>query len=678
MADLFDRSFSGRAAGGSNGREVCDALAARSATRYPLTHLAGRSDRLLPDRDQVLAAASHIAAGQWELFGRPVHLDLRSLDWTQHPFTRVRAGDAHWTRVPYMSGIGGGDVKQIWELSRHAELVRLAQAYHLTRDEAYARAAVELLDRWIEQNPAGRGVNWTSSLEVAFRAIAWCWIWALTSRSPSWNDALLERFLAALTYHARHIVRFDSVHHSPNTHLTGEALGLLYIGLFFPELARAREWTALGQAMLDEELDHQVLPDGMHFERAAGYHRYTLEFYAHYLLLAGAFELPVTEHLRERVRALATASWLLRRPDNSWPVIGDEDSGDTLRLSSLPAQDQRPALVVAAALSGSAVPNEDIASGAAWWLLQDLEWNRLLELQQVGGEQPPIVGALPSAGYYVGREDASATAWYCVVDAGPHGGDRTGHAHTDLGHVEIAHGSDAIVVDPGCAVYTTDRSARDLARSERVHACLNVDGEPLAVPASAFSWTRLSPTPTASWGRSEELWWCELQYTRTLTSGTLTHRRQVVLARDAGVVVCDWLTGDVPSGCAIHWPLGADVDESCLEAATLTVGQHRVRWASASERLSATLAPLTRSPGYGRAYAGRLLRVGIDATGPQTLASTFTTATTTSTVVFLEQDRARVTLGDATAGLELTIEPGVAPRLGAAASVRPRAAGVLR
>jgi hypothetical protein len=212
-----------------------------------------------------------------------------------------------------------------------------------------------------------------------------------------------------------------------------------------------------------------------------------------------------------------------------------------------------------------------------------------------------------------------------------------------------------------------------------VHACLVVDNEPLAVPASALSWTRLSPTPVAPRGQSDAVWWCELHYTRAFAIGSLTHRRQVILARDAGVVVCDWVTGDVRSGCALHWPLGADADELRLEGAALTAGRHRVRWATTNERLPmVTLEPLTRSPGYGRAHPGRLLRVGLEATRPQTIVTTFTTATTTSDVSFAEHDRVRVTLGNARASAELTIGPGIAPVLGAAAAVRARAEGVLR
>jgi len=661
---------------------LCELLAARAAKRYPLAHLSTRPLESLPGRGELLASAARLARGAWTLFGAELHIDLPSHDWTRHPITGVRAADVHWTRVPYMTGIGGGDVKQIWELSRHAELVRLAQAYHLTTDEAFANAALDLLARWIEQNPVGRGINWTSSLEVAFRAIAWCWIRALTSRASWWDDARLGRFLQSLWHHARHIARFDSVHHSPNTHLTGEALGLLYVGLFFPELNRAAEWTALARAILDEELDVQVLPDGMHFERSTGYHRYTLEFYAHYLLLADAFGVPCSPRLRERVRDQAVASWLLQRPDGSWPVFGDEDSGSTLRLSPADPQDQRSILTVAAALCDDQrwLPNADAPAGAAWWLLEQPQWDRLRAMQARGARTMAPSGELPSAGYYVGRDVGDTTAWYCAVDAGPHGGDRTGHAHTDLGHVEIAHGATRLVADPGCATYTTAPQARDEARAERVHACLVLDGEPMAVPAGPFSWSRLAPTPEVDWAEEHDLWWCELHYDRPHAGGTLTHRRQVVLAHGTAVAVCDWLTGDQARAAALHWPLGIVASRAALSGDALTTAEHRIAWYGSGGHgaLRASLERLITSPGYGRAMDGQLLRVVCAAPIPATIVTTFADSSVTLSVRLLDGGRVALSLGDGGGGRHWIIGPGSAPvRELVAVAAHPRAEGVL-
>ena len=68
-----------------------------------------------------------------------------------------------------------GDSKVVWELNRHQWVVRLAQAWALTRDERYAEACMATIDSWLDANPPGLGINWASSLEVSYRLISWCW-----------------------------------------------------------------------------------------------------------------------------------------------------------------------------------------------------------------------------------------------------------------------------------------------------------------------------------------------------------------------------------------------------------------------------------------------------------------------------------------------------------------------
>jgi hypothetical protein len=606
------------------------ALAAATDARFPRAHLLRRDPAALPNRDELLREVADVARGEWSVFHRPLRVDVSRHDWTRHPVTNVKPTDEHWSRVPYVAGIGGGDVKMIWELSRHGQLVRLAQGYFLTRDPARAEAMLALLDQWLDQNPPGRGINWVSALEVAFRAIAWCWIWSLTCDSRAWTAARMDRFLVSLWHHARHVERYDSIHHSPNTHLTGEGLGLMYVGLMFPELRGAGRWARRGEEILDTELDAQVLADGMHFERATGYHRYTAEFYLHFLLLADAFGRAVGADRRDRVRSMVAVTAMLRRPDGSWPVIGDEDGGDTLLLGTTDPQDQGPVLAVGGAYFAArdwleASTHAHRATG--WWLLDDPRWDDARRAP-VRLDATARIGALPAAGYYVGREAGTANDWWCLVDAGPHGGDSTGHAHTDLGHVEIARGDSLIVTDPGCATYTTDLAARDWARSEAAHACVVVDDAPLAEPRGPFSWRRIAPTPHASTGDDGTLWWCDLSYERPHAAGRLTHRRQVVLVRGWGLVVCDWVTGDAPAAFALHWPLGAPPESLTLDGAALHIDSGRgtrITWmaTAADGALRPSLVPMKRSPGYGRQLEGRLLRVEHAGRLPVTVVTTF-------------------------------------------------------
>ena len=78
-----------------------------------------------------------------------------------------------------------GDKKITWELNRHQHFVKLGQAYWLTGDEKYAATFVDHLKSWMDQNPPKLGINWASSLEVAFRSISWLWALAFFKDSSS-------------------------------------------------------------------------------------------------------------------------------------------------------------------------------------------------------------------------------------------------------------------------------------------------------------------------------------------------------------------------------------------------------------------------------------------------------------------------------------------------------------
>jgi len=598
-----------------------------ASQRYPSKHLATRPRATLPASDALLADVARVERGQWEFFGTPFQNQASAIDWNVHPATDARYPQVPWHRLPLIGAIPG-DVKYVWELNRHHELVRLAQGYALSGDEALATRIRDLLWRWMDQNPPGRGVNWASSLEVSYRAIAWCWIWHLTRTSPVWQSELLPRFLWSLWHHARHIERYDSIHHSPNTHLTGEALGLLYVGLFFPEFRRAARWATAGERLLDSELQYQVLPDGMHFERATGYHRYTVEIYTHCALLSRAYGLPISDRVQEALERMLRASQALARPDGSWPIVGDEDSGAVLRVTVSSPDDQRPMLAVNAGLLNErqwSLGVDAPARAAGWWLLDDLSWHRLASMPAT--ELPAGTFALESAGYYGIREQGSRRGWFCLVDAGPHGGDSTGHAHTDLGHVEIARGDVRVVADPGTSSYTADPAARDRERSEQSHGCLVVAEAPLARPRGPFAWDSVAVTPRAKSGRDDGAWWCELTYTRpTNTSASIVrHRRVVVLVPSFGVVVCDEIVAPTGARASIHWPIPHPTEAFVRHDHSIEGPGFGIAWAAnaTAGAIDSSLEPTWYSPAYGERRPASVLRLSPSKTESSIVVTSF-------------------------------------------------------
>src|SRR5262245_18103902 len=135
--------------------------------------------RFPAERDAIIKTAEASIRGKFSLLG---HANLTfddppdsPVDWSLDPVSGKRDPLSHWIHLRPLDPLGGGDPKVVWELNRHAHFVTLGQAYWLTDDNRFAAAFVEQVSAWIDANPAEMGVNWASSLEVAFRSIAWLW-----------------------------------------------------------------------------------------------------------------------------------------------------------------------------------------------------------------------------------------------------------------------------------------------------------------------------------------------------------------------------------------------------------------------------------------------------------------------------------------------------------------------
>ena len=156
------------------------------------------------DAGKYCAAADRIIAGEFDVFAlRPAQLGFPP-QWNRDPKTGRVAPLTFGKALDYRDERIVGDIKYLWEPSRHAELLTLAQAWHLSRDQRYAAACRTLLDSWFEQCPYARGPHWTSSLEHAMRLINWSFAWHLLGdeREPL-RRALADLDLSALPLHRR-------------------------------------------------------------------------------------------------------------------------------------------------------------------------------------------------------------------------------------------------------------------------------------------------------------------------------------------------------------------------------------------------------------------------------------------------------------------------------------------
>jgi hypothetical protein len=197
-------------------------------------------ERLPGQIEQILHQAEKICRHRFDLLGYR-DLDFGSvIDWHADPVHAKRAPSKLFYRVRYLDFDEVGDSKITWELNRHQHLVTLAKAYRLTGDTRFSEELVRQWRDWHAENPYPVGINWASSLEVAFRSLSWVWVDHLLRGSPQDFSEFHDELVRGLAIQGRHIERYLSTYFSPNTHLLGEAVALFFLGTLYPPGAGRR------------------------------------------------------------------------------------------------------------------------------------------------------------------------------------------------------------------------------------------------------------------------------------------------------------------------------------------------------------------------------------------------------------------------------------------------------
>ena len=451
-------------------------------------------------KEAVVEKALRIIGGRFDLLGWRDLSFGQPPDWHLEPVSQRRAPKLHWSRIPYLDADVAGDKKIIWELNRHQYFATLGRAYLHTGDERYTATFASHLESWITENSPKLGINWSSSLEVSFRAISWLWAFHFFKDSKQLTPALFLRALKFLYIHARHLETYLSTYFSPNTHLTGEALGLYYLGTLLPEFRHAARWRERGQNILMGALDFQVRADGVYFEQASYYHRYTADFYTHLLILARLNNRAIEPKLIEKLTALLDHLMYITRPDGTTPLFGDDDGGRLVMLDERAPDDFRSTLATGAALlkRGDYKYVAEDASEETFWLLgcEGLE-----AFDELPAEKPRDESrAFKDGGYFVMRDGWTKESNYLLVDCGPHGALNCGHAHADALAFDLASAGRTLLVDPGTYTYTGSAEIRDLLRSSTAHNTLTVDNESSSVPdTSPFHWRQIAESRLHDW-----------------------------------------------------------------------------------------------------------------------------------------------------------------------------------
>lgn len=450
-----------------------------------------------------IVKANKILDGRFDLLGF-LNLDYGiPVDWHYEPLSDKQSPIKHWKQYDELEAKETGDKKIIWELNRHQHFFTMGIAYWLTDDERYAKVFVEHLQSWMKQNPPGMGVNWCSSLEISFRVISWIWAFHFFKNSESFTDEVFQEALKFLFVQGRHIEKYLSTYYSPNTHLTGEALGLYYLGTQFDFLEHAEHWREIGEEILTNELDRQIFSDGVYFEQSTWYQRYTTDFYLHFLILqrlnGNELNADSMEKPSSRTQDLLDFLMFMTRPDGTTPHIGDDDGGRCLPLTSDEPTNFRGTIALGAATfdRGDYKFVSKEASQEILWLLGA---NGIEKFNQICSHKPNSKSiAFPAGGYYIMRDGWTEKDNFMAIDAGLIGALKGGHGHADTLAFELAVGGRTMLVDSGTYTYHKSKELRDFFRSSIAHNTLTIDEKSSSEFGTKFSWESMAEVSNKQW-----------------------------------------------------------------------------------------------------------------------------------------------------------------------------------
>lgn len=502
---------------------------------------------------RTLSEAERILSGSISLLGHDWR--FAEADWQADPVTGEQWPDDFYTRVIPRSASLSGDIKDVWEVNRHQYLIVLAKAYYLTGEERYARPVVEAISSWIATNPFRRGVNWTSSLELAVRALSWLWAVFLCQGSASVTDEFVSRLLMSLYEHGRQIERHLSVWSSPYNHLIGEVAALHLIGGLCPFFPEGRRWEENGWRMMADSVERQFHSDGVTVEQATFYHHFTLGFYVQSVIFRRINGKEVTESVAERLLRACEASLYLSQPDGELPRIGDIDNARSLYFSVEHSWDFRGFLGLGAWLFEQPELLQPLAGPIPeelLWLADDHGLDRYLAMRP---KEPEFSSrALHRSGYFIMRDSWRPESNYLLFDCGEiahglHAGPipSAAHGHADALSFELSAFGQPFLVDGGFYTYFGPLDWHRYFREEEAHNTVRVDGFRQANYCGRLTWQQVRRPGRGVW-KANRLY--DYAAGKINLGEKVRHERQVLYLKGAF-----WLLVDRVSQCPAAVPI---------------------------------------------------------------------------------------------------------------------------
>ncbi len=346
------------------------------------------------------------------------------------------------------------DVKIVWEINRFKDLPVLAQAAYITKEKKYVSEVESRILSWIESNPFGATINWSSPLELAIRSISWTASLSLLRAAGFMvhDNAVIKK---ALWQHAAYIhsqLSTDKIVQS--NHVIGELCGLYALSSLY-DFPEAKKYGISAKDLFINAVLDQTYTDGASKESSGWYHTFVVDFVDLFIRVAKQNNDELQKEFIDRFEKMIIYRNSITATDYSVVKFGDFDNGKAIDLSP--------------------------------------KWRDL-----VFGEQPIRTGHTEQVFNTAQHITARIGNQYLFVRCGEFGWGGDGfssHAHDDFLSPSFNFDRKTFLVDPGTFVYNGNPSKRDEYRTASAHNGVII-GKAGAVLKPSFGWKKVRPNAT--------------------------------------------------------------------------------------------------------------------------------------------------------------------------------------
>ena len=434
------------------------------------------------------------------------------------PYTFTK--DIIWDKAP------NNDEEWIFMLNRHRYWITLGQAYVLTKDEKYTKTFIRQLTHWIKnvrQVGEAEKTTWRT-IEAGIRGENWVKAYSYFSNSEYINEETTRIFVESLKEHGEYLYNNYCDARKLSNWGVLESHGLLVIGLFLNDKELSEKYVQESLRRLEEQIDLQVMEDGMHWEQSPMYLNEVLHCYLDTINLCKRNNIEIPNIILEKTKKLAYANLYMKKPNHK--QICQSDSDDT---------DLRDMLTKAAYLFEDGVLKfgsyEEIDFESIW----DLGYDSIKKYKGIKVKYPEYVsyGFEDSGNYYM-RSGWSEHDNYMYFHCGTLG---SGHGHADLLHISVFANGEDYLIDPGRYTYIEGNEEREYLKSCKAHNTTIVDDEEFTKLNGSWSYNSVA-TPIKHPFISKDAYdYLEGSHLGYMSKGIFTNRSVIYIKPDIWVLV---------------------------------------------------------------------------------------------------------------------------------------------